>query len=230
MAARDNEKMWWFRKDKNYYNNHKLKALHKRKNGYAYSILLEHIKCESTPYKGILKFSETRAYTIEELAAVADMSVKMVKNGLEALKELELISIDVSGVITVNEFADKTGSLTEGAKRKREYREQKNEGQIGDKLGTNWGQTSLESRVKSKDIKEYILKYLSSSKIKFTELGMDKEYNQVKMMMIKAAQITNILPKEDRVISILNEVIFNENLCNKQGYLINCFRHEVSEL
>ena len=232
MSARDNEKYFWWKKDKNYYSNHKLKALHKMKNGYAYSILLEIMKCESTPYGGILKFSDTRAYTVEELSAVADMSVKMVKNGLETLKELELITIDDSGVITINEFSNCTGYETHGSRRKKEFRNQQQNdeegGQNADNLGTKEGQMSLESRDKSKEIRIYILNYLSSSRIQYTELGMSEDYNKAELMMIKAAEVTNILPSKERVIEMLNEIMFNETLFNRQGYLINCFKHEVN--
>ena len=229
MSARDNEKYFWWKKDKNYYSNHKLKALHRMKNGDTFLYLLENIKCESTPYEGILKFSETRAYTIEELAAVADMSVKMVKNGLQALKDLELITIDDSGIIIVNDFDNCIGSETGQTKRKREAKESGNcEVNFTTDLPKNEVKNTLDIRVKSKDIRDKIIYLLSSSKLKYRELGFDKEFDEAESMMIKAAIISERIPSKERIEEILGEVVFKNDLFNKQGYLINCFKNEVN--
>lgn len=151
MSARDKEKYYWWKKNKNYYSNHKLKALEKEKNGYAYSILLEKIKCESTPYDGLLRFSEARAFTTEELAGVVDMPFKIVEKGLEKLKEKELIEIMDDGTIRVLEFDNCVGFETEAARRKREWRNGTNEGQKGDNVPKMSGQMS--PRVKSQELR-----------------------------------------------------------------------------
>ena len=161
MSARDREKFYWWKKDKNYYSDHRIKSLKEEKNGYAYLTLLDQIKCESTPYNGILRFSESRAFTIEELSATVGMPIKLVKAGLEALKQKELIDILEDGTIKVLEFENCVGHETGAAKRMRANRTVKNEEQDVNDLGTleeqsanisgtNQEQMFLESRVKSR--------------------------------------------------------------------------------
>ena len=47
------------------------------------------------------------------------------------------------------------------------------------------------------------------------------------MMMIKAAQVTKKIPKQGRLEDLMKEIIFDrQDVFNKQGYLIECFRRE----
>lgn len=222
MASRDSEKYYWWKKNKNYYNDHRIKALHKKKNGYAYSVLLDKMKCESTPYKGVLKFSKTRTFTIEELSAVTDMPEKLIKDGLKAMVELELIKQEEDGTIIILDFEECTGYETGASKRMKEKREQ-----MRNISGTNEEQMFLESRDKSIEIRDKILN--SSSYKGYIALVPDreKEANDVVMMMMKAYQVTNILPSDqflsDMFIYLLTT---NESIGNVQGYLINSFKRE----
>lgn len=230
MSARDKEKFYWWKKNKNYYSQHKIKALEKRKNGYAYSVLLDKIKCESTPYKGILKFSESRAFTIEELSAVVDMPIKLVKSGLEALEELELIKKHDDGAIEIIDFCKCVGSETGQTVRKRKATEGGNsEVNFTAPLPQNDQKNTLESRVRDKniDIKNKIIYLISSSSITYSSMKLDKEYEDTLMMMTKAAQVTNKLPTKERLEDLMKEIIFDgEEIYNKQGYLIECFKNE----
>lgn len=229
MASKDTEKFYWWKKDKNYYSNHKIKALEKKKNGYAYSVLLDKIKCESTPYQGILRFSETRAFTIEELSAVVDMPVKLVKSGLEALEELELIHTQENGAIEIIGFTKCVGSETGKARRMKDYREAQEMLQ----KGSNEPKCSLESRVKSQEIRDKNIYNLSSSFINYVEeseqLSPEKKEKskEVLMMMSKANQITNIQPTYEALREIYIHVMDSENIYNLQGYIVNCFKREL---
>lgn len=226
MSARDKEKFYWWKKDKNYYSAHKIKALERRKNGYAYSVLLDKIKCESTPYKGILKFSESRAFTIEELSAVVDMPVKLVKSGLEALEELELIKKHEDGVIEIIDFCKCVGSETGQTVRKRKATEGGNsEVNFTAPLPQIDQKNTLESRDKS--IENRIIYLLLSSSSIFSSIGLDKDYKRVEKMMIKAAQITNKIPTQGRLEDLMKKIIFDgKTIGDKQSYLIECFKNE----
>ena len=230
MSARDKEKYYWWKKDKNYYSQHKIKALEKRKNGYAYSVLLDKIKCESTPYKGILRFSETRAFTIEELSAVVDMPIKLVKSVLEALEELELIKKHDDGAIEIIDFCKCVGSETGQTVRKRKATEGGNsEVNFTAPLPQNDQKNTLEIRVRDKniDIKNKIIYLISSSSITYSSMKLDKEYEETKEMMIKAAQVTNKIPTKERLEDLMKEIIFEEKtIYDKQAYLIQCFKNE----
>ncbi len=74
---------------------------------------------------------------------------------------------------------------------------------------------------------ENIIYLLSSSKSIYSNLKLDKQYEDTLMMMIKAAQVTKKIPKQGRLEDLMKEIIFDrQDVCNKQGYLIECFKHE----
>lgn len=77
------------------------------------------------------------------------------------------------------------------------------------------------------EIRDKIIYLLSSSKIIFSSLKLDKQYDEALMMMVKAAQVTKRIPKQGRLEDLMKEIIFDrQNVFNKQGYLIECFRNE----
>lgn len=77
------------------------------------------------------------------------------------------------------------------------------------------------------DIKNKIIDLLSSSKDIFISIKLENEYEETLKMMIRAAQITNKIPTQERLEDLMKEMIFDrQNVCNKQGYLIECFRNE----
>lgn len=77
------------------------------------------------------------------------------------------------------------------------------------------------------DIKNKITCLLSSSKDIFISIKMENEYKEILKMMIKAAQVTKIIPTQGRLEDLMKEMIFDrQDVSNKQGYLIECFRNE----
>lgn len=77
------------------------------------------------------------------------------------------------------------------------------------------------------DIKNKIICLLSSSKNTFISFKMENEYKETLKMMIKAAQVTKIIPTQGRLEDLMKEMIFDrQDVSNKQGYLIECFRNE----
>ena len=56
---------------------------------------------------------------------------------------------------------------------------------------------------------------------------MENEYKEILKMMIKAAKVTKVIPEQGRLEDLMKEIIFNkEDVSNKQGYLVECFKHE----
>lgn len=79
----------------------------------------------------------------------------------------------------------------------------------------------------NKDINNKIIYLLSSSKNIYINLKLVKEYEDTLMMMIKAAQVTKVIPTQGRLEDLMKEMIFDrQDVSNKQGYLIECFKHE----
>lgn len=79
----------------------------------------------------------------------------------------------------------------------------------------------------NKDIENKIIYLLSSSKNIYIGMKLENEFNETLMMMIKAAQVTKIIPKQGRLEDLMKEMIFDrQDVSNKQGYLIECFKRE----
>lgn len=77
------------------------------------------------------------------------------------------------------------------------------------------------------DIKNKIIDLLSSSKDIFISIKLENEYEETLKMMIRAGQITKKIPTQGRLEDLMKEMIFDrQNVCNKQGYLIECFRND----
>ena len=77
------------------------------------------------------------------------------------------------------------------------------------------------------DIKNKIMSLLSSSKDIFTSIKMENEYKETLKMMIKAAQVTKVIPDQGRLEDLMKEMIFDrQHVSNKQGYLVECFKNE----
>lgn len=79
----------------------------------------------------------------------------------------------------------------------------------------------------NKDIENKIIYLLSSSKNIYIGMKLENEFNETLKMMIKAGQVTKVIPEQGRLEDLMKEIIFNkEDVSNKQGYLVECFKHE----
>lgn len=181
--------------------------------------------------------------------------IDTIRVALELFKKLGLIYEQENGIIKIADFDELIGSETDYAAQKRKQRiqttqvventqllEQKNDidNQVDNvedtKEDSNVDSTvenvHIEIRDKSieyRDIyRENIIYLLSSSKSIYINLKLDKQYDEtLMMMMIKAAQVTKKIPKQGRLEDLMKEIIFDrQDVCNKQGYLIECFKHE----
>lgn len=223
MSSKDKEKFFWWKKDKNYYSDHRLKALEKERNGYAFSVLLEKLKCESTPHLGTLKYSENRAFSLPELAAVVDMPIKLVQAGLDALQQKELIHVLEDGTIQILEFSNCIGSETYQTKRK-------NEVKITKSCGKDEVNFTLESRYQSKDIRDKSIDsiFIISSSVldKYISLGVSKEeLDNIKNIISKAVQVTNVNVDEEIIEKIFYELWTNTSIKNPERYVIKWLKN-----
>ena len=223
MSSKDKEKYFWWKKDKNYYSDHRLKALEKERNGYAFSILLEKLKCESTPHLGTLKYSENRAFSLPELAAVVDMPVKLVQAGLDALQQKELIKMEDDRTIHILEFSNCIGSETYQTKRKNEVKNTKN-------CGKDEVNFTLESRYQSKDIRDKSIDniFIISSSVldRFISLGVsNEELDKYKNIISKAIQVTNVDVDDEIIEKIICELWTNQSIKNPERYVIKWLKN-----
>ena len=78
-----------------------------------------------------------------------------------------------------------------------------------------------------KDIKNKIIYLLSSSKNTYIGMKLENEFNKTLEMMIKAAQVTKVIPEQGRLEDLMKEIIFErDDVRNKQAYIVECFKHE----
>ena len=178
-----------------------------------------------------------------------------IRVALELFKKLGLIYEQANGIIKIADFQELIGSETDFAAQKRKQRLQANENTklleqkndednevdnvvdntidntMDNTMDNSVDNVHIEIRDKSieyRDIyRENIIYLLSSSKSIYSNLKLDKQYEETLMMMIKAAQVTKKIPKQGRLEDLMKEIIFDrQDVCNKQGYLIECFKHE----
>ena len=78
-----------------------------------------------------------------------------------------------------------------------------------------------------KDIKNKIIYLLSSSKNTYIGMKLENEFNETLEMMIKAPQVTKVIPEQGRLEDLMKEIIFErDDVRNKQAYIVECFKHE----
>nr|DAH46080.1 MAG TPA: Replication initiation and membrane attachment [Bacteriophage sp.] len=181
--------------------------------------------------------------------------IDTIRVALELFKKLGLIYEQENGIIKIADFDELIGSETDYAAQKRKQRiqttqvventqflEQKNDidNQVDNvedikedsKVDSGVENVHIEIRDKSieyRDIeyRDKIIYLLSSSKSIYSNLKLVKQYEDTLMMMIKAAQVTKKIPKQGRLEDLMKEIIFDrQDVFNKQGYLIECFRRE----
>lgn len=231
MSSNDKKKYWWY---KEYYEDvldHRRKCLKKVKHGYEALVVLDELKKESVRHSGVLRFSEDRAYTNQELSNVLDEPIKVLEKSLQLLKEYDLILIQKDNTIIIKDFQKRIGYTTGKAIRMGEYRERN--AQTSPEEGSNEPNCSPESRVNILELRTKILDYLSSSKVIYAELNRTDQYEEIVMMMTKAAEITHRLPSKEKLEELSRSFMDwreESDIHNMQGYLVNIFKMEGEQI
>lgn len=226
MATNDSKRYYWWRKDTNFYDDHRIVSLLNTKNGFREIYVYDRLCCESTSHNGVIRYSENRAYTQDELAAIVHISSKAIKSSLDLLVHHELILIEEDGTITIPDMCNRIGSETGAAERKRTSR-----GHLGDNKGTFGGHfgdnvSTLSTRDKRLDIRDYIYILLSSSISRYIEGGYSQDrVNKVLEMMINNISNLNFKVPEKEVIRIFEELMIREDIVNLNGYLVTMLKN-----
>lgn len=225
MANDDQKRYYWLRLKKDFFQQHQIKVLKALPNGRLYALIYLELLAESTTHDGELRYSKTLPYDTVTLASVIDEDKDNLEKAIETFINLELVEVLEDKTIYMRELSKLVGSETGAATRKRKYRESL-KGDNVPLLSQECLQESREKRIEDRVKSLYII-----IKDRYAEAGMDKdELDQIEMMMIKAAQITNICPSSDRIQDFTNDLLEDggRDLYNRQGYLIRCFEREES--
>ena len=163
MANRDKQKYYWLKSDKEFFNKYKIRSLLSEKNGDTYCVILLQLKHESLNYDGVLRFSQKRAYTINELACVINRPVKQLKEALKVLEDKELIAVMDDGTIVIDDV--NVGSATGQTIRKSGKDTVKNTNGLPDFYQEDTVKNTLEYRDKRLDIDDDIDKLYACARV-----------------------------------------------------------------
>lgn len=254
MAA--GKKFYWIKLRTSFLDSEKIDFLLSQKNGANYVVIYQMLCLKTINSDGELatQIGEMLIpFDVEKIQRdFKHFDLDTIRVALELFKKLGLIYEQTNGIIKITDFQELIGSETDYAAQKRKQRIQANENTklleqkndednevdsgvdnaIDNTMDNSMDIVHIENRDKSieyRDIeyREKIIYLLSSSKIIFSSLKLDKQYDETLMMMIKAAQVTKKIPKQGRLEDLMKEMIFDrQDVGNKQGYLIECFRHE----
>lgn len=229
MSSRDNQKIWWIKREKNYFDKHNIKVLEQEKNGYIYFNLYEKMCCESIPYKGLLKYSSDKAYDEKKLSAITRIPLKYVVAGLKVLQDLEFINIQDDGIIYIPEVAENLDSESYQTKRKRMSKGGKNYQEITNDLPTDEVNRTLDLRLKTKDLrlktKDDIFNYYLNLKVEYDRVVSAYRSNDLADRAVDlVVAVVNQIEVDDSSINKLFfkaiDVIENDEISNKLAYLV----------
>ena len=241
------KKYYWLKLQNDFFKRNDIRVVEAMPNGKDYIIFYLKLLCESIVNDGVLRFSEEIPYSDEMLSTITSTNIDVVRSAINVFKELKMIEIYDDGTLFMKQVEKMVGSETKWANYKRVSRNQNKEiGQCPTNVQKQIGNCPIEiekdkdidiekdididtdiNKDINKDIENKIIDSLSSSKDIFISIKMENEYEKTLMMMIKAAQVTKIIPTQGRLEDLMKEMIFDrQDVSNKQGYLIECFRNE----
>lgn len=147
----------------------------------------------------------------------------------------ELEDKEERNISTLEANPKQNGSKTKANKKQNESKQEANSKQTSSNANANANanvnanvNVNVNANVNDDlDIKNKIISLLSSSKDIFKSIKLENEYEETLKMMIKAAQVTKVIPDQGRLEDLMKEMIFDrQHVSNKQGYLVECFKNE----
>ena len=123
MSARDKERYYWLKLDKNFFKRHDIKVLEGMPNGKEYVLFYLKLMLESVDHEGALRFNEWIPYNEEMLSAVTNTNIDVVRVAVRILEQYGMLEVFDDKTLYLRHVAELLGSETYAAKRKREQRE-----------------------------------------------------------------------------------------------------------
>lgn len=135
----DNKKFYWLKLNKDFFKRHDIRIIEEMPNGKDYILFYLKLLLESVNHEGHLRFSETIPYNEQMLSVITNTNIDNVRSAMRVLIELKMIEVLDDSTIYMAEVLKMTGSETEYAKKKREYRqkllgERQNEDNVQDNV------------------------------------------------------------------------------------------------
>ena len=121
----DNKKFYWLKLKKDFFKRHDILIIESMPNGNLICHFYLKLIVESIDHEGELRFSENKPYTPEMLSSVFRMDVEIVKLALKTLQDFELVKVTEDGTIIVEKLSSMVGYESEWARKKAEWRQDK---------------------------------------------------------------------------------------------------------
>ena len=120
MAARDKERFYWLKLNRNFFKRHDITILEGMPGGRENVLLYLKLMAEAIDHKGELRYSDKIPYTPEMLALVTRSSAEIVQQAMDAFRGLGLMETKEDGTLYFPEVAKLLDSETYQTLRKRE--------------------------------------------------------------------------------------------------------------
>ena len=121
----DSKKFYWLKLKRDFFKRHDIRIIEEMENGKDYILFYLKLLLESIDHEGHLRFSETIPYNEKMLSVITNTNIDIVRSALKVFTELKMIEIFDDSTIYMTEVMKLTGSETAGARRLKEYRENK---------------------------------------------------------------------------------------------------------
>ena len=119
----ETKKYYWLKLKRDFFKRHDIRIIEEMENGKDYILFYLKMLLESIDHEGELRFSETIPYNEKMLSVITNTNIDIVRCALKVFAELKMIEIFDDSTIYMAEVKKLTGSETEFAKKKREYRQ-----------------------------------------------------------------------------------------------------------
>ena len=119
----ESKKYYWLKLKRDFFKRHDIRIIEEMENGKDYILFYLKMLLESIDHEGELRFSETIPYNEKMLSVITNTNIDIVRCALKVFADLKMIEIFDDSTIYMAEVKKLTGSETEFAKKKREYRQ-----------------------------------------------------------------------------------------------------------
>lgn len=239
------KKYYWIKLKTDFFDQDTIDFLMGQENGSKYVVIYQMLMLKTAQQGGVLATKANELlipYDVKKIVRDTKyFDFDTVTIALELFKKLGLVYEEENHILRLTGAKQIVGSEWSSAERVRKYREKKAL-QCNTNVTKSNAQCNTDIDIEkdididkdidinkdiNKDIENKIIDLLSSSKDIFISIKLENEYEETLKMMIRAGQITKKIPTQGRLEDLMKEMIFDrQNVCNKQGYLIECFRNE----
>ena len=235
------KKYYWIKLKTDFFDQDTIDFLMGQENGSKYVVIYQMLMLKTAQQGGVLATKANELlipYDVKKIVRDTKyFDFDTVTIALELFKKLGLIYEEENHILRLTGAEQIVGSEWSSAERVRKYREKKAL-QCNTNVTKSNAQCNTDIDIEkdidididkdiNKDIENKIIYLLSSSKNIYIGMKLENEFNETLKMMIKAGQVTKVIPEQGRLEDLMKEIIFNkEDVSNKQGYLVECFKHE----